>query len=84
MSKLFFQADLPASQNKDLRAKISKELRSARRSLKKSQQEEMHYHPGRVSPLDYLVFKILHSQFGEKSQRVFPIASRLIGKLFSR
>jgi hypothetical protein len=84
VSKLSFQADLPGSLKKELGAKISKESRSVKRKLKKSQLEEMQYHPGRVSPLDYLVFKILHGQFSENSHPIFPIASRLVRKMLTR
>jgi hypothetical protein len=84
VSKPSFQADLPGTLKKELGAKISKESRSVKKKLKKSQAEEMQYHPGRVSPLDYLVFKILHGQFGENSHPAFPIAIGVFRKGLSQ
>jgi len=84
VSKPSFQADLPASLKKELGARIAKQSKAIKRRMRKAQQVEMQYHPGRISPLSYLTLKILYGQFGESSQPAFPLAIRLVRKFLFR
>ena len=84
MSKLFFQADWPAPLKKQVSEQIAKEYKAARSKGKKRAEKEMQYRPGKLSPLDYLVLKVLHGQFGENSHPAIPIAIGMARKSLSQ
>ncbi|MFM8269144.1 MAG: hypothetical protein ACKN9V_03060 [Pseudomonadota bacterium] len=84
MNKLVFQAELPTSLKKDLETSISKEFKKNKARSKKSQEKEMIYQPGKMSPLNYLVLKVLDSQFGERSHPALPIVLGIARKGLSQ
>lgn len=84
MNKLVFQVDVPASVKTELVKTFSKEMKSQKKRWKKSHEKEMEYHPGRLSPLNYLVLKVLHDQFGGNSHPAIPIAIGIARKSFSQ
>lgn len=49
-----------------------------RKSAGKSVETNLRYHPSRLSPVDYLVFKVLHGQFGESPYPVLPAAIGMV------
>lgn len=84
VSKPIFQVDLPASLKKELSRSISRDCKAVKTKSKKSQEKEMLYQPGRLSPLNYLVLKVLQGQFGENSHPAIPIAIGLARKGISQ
>lgn len=69
---------------KELEKSVSKILKSKKARSKKSQEKEMLYQPRRLSPVNYLVLKVLHGQFGEDSHAAIPIAIGMVRKSLSQ
>lgn len=84
MSKKLFKVDLKDSVVTSVDASTRAALKTVKKSGKKMVENNLKYHPSRLSPLDYLVFKILHGQFGQKPYPVLPVAIGMVRKSLSQ
>lgn len=63
---------------------VGQSLKEIRKNVRKSVEKEIVYHPKRLSPLDFIILKVLHGQFDKKSYPALPIALGVARKTLSQ
>jgi|688.fasta_scaffold37437_2 hypothetical protein len=67
-----------------MQKEVAETLKAFKKASRKTWERDLSYQPQRLSPLDYIVFKILHQQFGEDSPSLFPIAIGIARKTINQ
>ena len=74
MSNKIFKCSLSEALSKKMNESVSHSLRQIKKNYKKQIEKDLVFHPKRLSPIDFIVLKVLHGQFGKKSYPAIPIA----------
>lgn len=74
MSKPTFRAEWPLEIQKAVTKSIQANKKALKRSSSFQYEEAMQYQPSKLSPLNYVLFKVLHGQWEHRSLSVLPLA----------
>jgi len=74
VDKPVFTAQLPEEVLKDLSKAVSAHLKLIKKTSLKTFRKSLDYHPNRLSPVDFLLLKVLHKQFDEESHAGLSMA----------
>jgi hypothetical protein len=84
VSKKLFKADLKISSLNSVEKSVQKVKRTLRKNQKDLKGNHLSYYPSRLSPVDFLLFKLLHGQFGRKPFPVLPVAVGMARRTFAQ
>lgn len=84
MSKPTFRAEWPPEIQKAVKKSVEKLQKTLKRSSMPTLEEEMQYQPSKLSPLNYVLLKVLHGQWEHRSLSVLPLAIGMTRKTLSQ
>ncbi|NBV50941.1 hypothetical protein EBR78_06955 [bacterium] len=84
MSKPTFRAEWPPEIQKAVKESVQKTQKALKRSSKPHFDEEMQYQPSKLSPLNYVILKVLQGQWEHRSFSVLPLTIGMTRKTLSQ